>query len=165
MKKAIEFFDYYQHKPMILLTASVLGFLKLIVEKYLFNDWQFLYALFVLVLLDTSLGIWRNLKTKTLSSRGFAGFFEKLGLYASFLIVTHVLITFTVSGKSIGVFAWIDSVFYSAIMVREAISILENIGAIKPDLIPAWILAYLKKFDASGKLSDLQNPNQDGNNS
>ena len=161
MRKMTDFFEYYQHKPTLILLASVLGFLKLIVEKYLFNDWQFLSALFVLILLDTLLGIWKNLKTKSLSSRGFAGFFEKRGLYASFLIVTHVLITFTVDGKAVGVFAWIDNVFYSAIMVREAISILENIGAIKPDLIPAWILAYLKKFDASGKLSDLQNPNPD----
>ena len=157
-----DFFEYYQHKPTLILLASVLGFLKLIVEKYLFNDWQFLSALFVLVLPDTFLGIWKNLKNKSLSSRDFAGFFEKIGLYASFLILTHVLLTFTVSGKEIGVFAWIDNVFYSAIMVREAISILENIGAIKPDLVPAWILAYLKKFDASGKLSDLQNPESNG---
>lgn len=159
-----DFFEYYSHNPTLLLLTGVLGFLKLIVEKYLFNDWQFLSALFVLVMLDTALGVWKNLKTKSLSSRGFAGFFEKMGLYASFLIVTHVLITFTVNGKEVGVFAWIDNVFYSAIMVREAISILENIGTIKPDLIPAWILAYLKKFDASGKLSDLQNPEPNGNN-
>lgn len=160
MKKMLDFFEYYAHKPTMLLALSVLGFLKLVVEKYLFNDWQFLGALFVLIVLDTLLGIWKNLKTKSLSSRGFAGFFEKMALYASFLIVTHVLITFTVEGQSIVVFAWIDNVFYSAIMVREAISILENIGAIKPDLIPSWILAYLKKFDASGKLTDLQNPDR-----
>ncbi len=157
----IHFFEYYQHKPILILLASVLGFLKLIIEKYFFNDWQFLSAFFVLIMLDTLLGIWKNLKTKTLSSRGFAGFFEKLGLYASFLIVTHILITFTIDGKEVVVFAWIDNVFYCAIMVRESISIIENIGAIKPDLIPSWILAYLKKFDASGKLSDLQNPNAD----
>lgn len=162
MKKMFSFFDYYAHKPTLLILVSIVGFLKQITEKYLFNDWQFLSALFVLVLLDTFLGIWKNLKTKSLSSRGFAGFFEKIGLYASFLILTHVLLTFTVSGKEVGVFAWIDNVFYSAIMVREAISILENIGAIKPDLVPGWILAYLKKFDASGKLSDLQN--SDGQN-
>lgn len=161
MKKMQSFFEYFQHKPSLILLSTFLGVLKAITEKYLFSDWQFLIALFVLILLDTILGIWKNLKTKSLSSRGFAGFFEKMGLYASFLIVTHVLITFTINGKPISVFGWIDSVFYSAIMVREAISILENIGAIKPDLIPAWILAYLKKFDASGKLSDLQNPEPD----
>lgn len=161
MKKMTAFFDYFSHKPHLIVATSFLGLLKIMVEKYLFNDWQFLSALFVLVMLDTVLGIWKNLKTKSLSSRGFAGFFEKIGLYASFLIVTHILVNFKINDKSIGVFEWIDNVFYSAIMVREAISILENIGAIKPDLIPKWILVYLRKFDETGKLSDLKNV--DGN--
>ena len=40
-------------------------------------------------------------------------------------------------------------------MVREAISIVENIGEIKPDLLPAWVLSRLKKFDESGQFKDL----------
>lgn len=154
----IDFFSFYTHKPLLLWGTGVLTAVKFVVEKYLFADWQFLWFLFVLILLDTILGLWKSWKYQNLSSRGFAGFFEKVALYASFLILVHVLMTFTVEGKPLRVFGWINNVFYSAIVVREAISVIENIGAIKPDLIPSWILAYLKKFDSSGKLADLKNP-------
>ena len=157
-----DFLEFFNAKPAMIWSAAILAFLKAVVEKYLFSDWQFLYFLLVIIFLDTALGVWKNLKTKTLSSRGFAGFFEKITLYAVFLIVTHVLVSFKIADSQLPVFAWIDDVFYSAIIVREIISVIENIGAIKPDLIPAWILAYLKKFDTSGKLTDLQNPSQNG---
>jgi hypothetical protein len=40
---------------------------------------------------------------------------------------------------------------YAALLVRESISIIENIGAIKPDLLPKWILKRLKSFDDKGQ--------------
>ncbi len=53
----------------------------------------------------------------------------------------------------------------SLIVEREGISVLELIGEIRPGLINPNILAYLKKFDASGKLSDLQNPQSNADDS
>ncbi|WP_273210806.1 phage holin family protein [Runella zeae] len=162
MKKMIDFADFLWHKPVLMITTILLSIVKTVldfVEIYLFNDWPFLWSLLVLVHVDTVLGFWKSAKNRTVSSRGFAGYFEKLGSYAAFLILTHVLITFPIEGTPTKIFAWINNVFYSAIMVREAISIVENIGAIKEGIIPTWILAYLKKYDASGKLEDLKNPN------
>jgi hypothetical protein len=38
--------------------------------------------------------------------------------------------------------------------VREGISIVEKIGALKPNLLPVWILKRLKHFDENGKFQD-----------
>ena len=48
-------------------------------------------------------------------------------------------------------FGWFDDLAYSAIVVREAISIIENIGAINNNLLPPWILKRLRQFDSTGK--------------
>lgn len=164
MKKLIDFFDFFAHKPMILTTTLVISFLKTlldVVEVHLFSDWDFLISMLIMVHLDTLLGIWKSAKFKQVSSRGFAGYFEKLIMYFVFLIATHQLFSFPIEGKPNVLFGWIKNLSYTLIMVREAISLVENIGVIRPGLINPNILSYLKKFDASGKFSDLQNPNQD----
>lgn len=121
------------------------------IEKYLFADWQFIGSLVVLVVLDTLTGIWKHWTHNTISSRGFGKFCKKLILYGCVLIVTHTLISFRVQGQPNTVFGWIDTIVYSAIIVREALSVFENVAAIYPDLLPKWLLKKLKDFDATGK--------------
>jgi hypothetical protein len=41
-------------------------------------------------------------------------------------------------------------------MVRESISILENIGSIRPELIPQWVLKKLKQYDRTGRFEQKQ---------
>lgn len=144
-----------QYKIYLFLTVTG-SFILHLFEKYLFSDWQFLVFLMVLIGIDTATGFWKHWKLNSVSSKGFAAFFQKVIVYAVFLILTHGLKNFTVAGAVNGLFSWVDNLFYAAIMVREAISIIENLGVIRPGLLPNWILAKLKSFDETGKTQDLQ---------
>ncbi len=162
MRKMFDFFDYYAHKPTLIFAMALTGLLKTvldIVNVYLFSDWEFMISLLIITHIDTVLGVWLAVRNQQVSSRGFAGYFEKHIIYALFLIMCHVLTHLKIDGREVAFFQWVNNMFYVAILVREAISILEKVGAIKPNLIPNWILAYLKRFDASGRIQDLNPTN------
>jgi phage-related holin len=141
---------------LMLMLSIPLSFITQLFETYVFDDWQFFASLSVLVALDTLTGIVVHFRKKDLSSSAFARLFTKVLIYACVLILTHSLKQFTVDGQTNVVFSWIDSVMYSAIMAREAISILENIGEIQPGIVPKWILVRLKKFDETGEVNNEQ---------
>jgi hypothetical protein len=143
---------------IILSSATILYY----IEKYIYKDWEFLGYMTTVILVDTILAMLYHHKKGSLNSEGFSKFYIKCLLYAMFLILIHNLMSFKVSGKSMTVFSWLDTVAYMSIMVREAISIVENIGKIKPDLLPSWILKKLKGFDESGRFSDLNDTNANG---
>lgn len=143
------------------------------VDKYVFNDWEFLKFLLVITSVDTLLGFIKAIKLREVSSKGFSMVFKKLIVYSCALITTHALVHFTVDNKAIAVFGWFDYVIFSGIMVREAISIFENIATIDPGAFPKKILKYLRDFDSftgefrmrSDKLSDEEiKPNNNANN-
>jgi toxin secretion/phage lysis holin len=128
------------------------------IEKYVFSDWEYLKFLFVITSADTALGFVKAIKLHQLSSRGFSMIFTKFTMYACALIATHVLVHFSVANKTYVVFSWFDTVIFSAIVVREAISIFENIALIEPNLFPSSILKYLHQFDSlTGKKMDQPN--------
>ncbi|MEI7585571.1 phage holin family protein [Runella sp.] len=160
MKKMRDFFVYYAHKPTLMLIVAMLGFLKTLLEIvniYLFDDWQLLASLLIITHIDTILGVWLATIRKQISSKGFSGYFIKHIVYMLLLIAFHVLTNLKIKGKPVVFFFWINNAFCVAILVRELISIVEKVGAIKPDLIPPWILSYLKKFDSTGKVEPLNN--------
>jgi phage-related holin len=130
-----------------------------IINRYIFDDWQFVAFMGILIFLDTMLSLIKHWKAGTIESSGFAKFFIKVLVYGCVLILTHILTHFEVNQKENVVFTWFSQVTYSAIMVREAISILENLAHIKPDLIAPWILRRLKKFDENGNPHDLNPQN------
>ena len=129
-----------------------LSCLMVFTNKYLFDDWQYLIFLGVLIIIDTIGGIVRRWKDRTISSSGFAKFFLKLIVYGIFLITIHVLTHFTVRGQVVPVFEWIDFFALSAIVVRESLSIFENIAAIDTKLVPNWLLRRLKEYQKDPKL-------------
>jgi toxin secretion/phage lysis holin len=135
-----------------LATICTLGasFLVHILEKYVFSDVDFLISLGIVIAMDTVLGFWKHWKSKTVSSQGFSKFISKFVIYGFALVLTHTLTNFTINGVPNSLFGWIDTVIYSAIMVREAISIFENIGAINNNILPSFILKRLKQFDEKG---------------
>ncbi len=141
----------------LLFVAFPLALIKYYFEKYLFSDWEFLKFLLLIVGLDTCLGIWSNYKAHTISSRGFSKLFTKCIIYFSLLILTNLLTKYCVDGVQNSLFNWLDNVIYCAIIVREAISVLEHMTAISPGILPSWILKRLKQFDESGNLKDLTN--------
>ena len=132
----------------ILKIALPASFLISLFEKYIFNDWQFLGFLAVIIMIDTITGFAKHVKAKTISSNGFGKLFTKFIIYSCTLVMTHVVSAFTVGGEVSVVFEWFDNLVYSGIILREAISILENIAMINNTLVPSWILKRLKEFDS-----------------
>jgi toxin secretion/phage lysis holin len=120
-------------------------------ERFLFNDWAFLQFLIILVIIDTLLSVVKNWKLKTASSHGFAKLFIKAVIYGAFLAMVHGLKYYTVNGHPNAFFNWIDDLAYAAIMVREALSIVENIAAIDDRIIPKWFIKRLSQFNEDGK--------------
>lgn len=118
------------------------------IEKYVYSDWEFLKFLFVIIAVDTVLGIYKAIAGRNVSSKGFGMLFRKILVYCGALVATSVLVRFSVDGGVQAAFRFMDNVVFSAIMVREAISIFENIAEIEPDALPKWILKYLKRFDS-----------------
>jgi len=143
--------------PNYFMIASTLSYFKIALGDYVFNDWQYLGFLTVLVTIDTILGTYKAIKNKSLESKAYGRVLEKVLLYASVLVVAHVMTRFTIAGRESGLLNWFDDLMLTAIMVREAISIMENIAEIKPDLLPTWLMKRFKKFDETGKLKDLIN--------
>lgn len=122
------------------------------IEQYVFADWQFLTFLGVLVSIDTLLGLIKSFKMRSLSGKFFGLVAGKIIIYVCFLVLAHILSHYTIEGEKNSFFGWFNNVAYSAVIVRESISVLENMGAIRPGLIPEWILKKLKQYDKSGKL-------------
>lgn len=83
--------------------------------------------------------------------------FTKIIIYSAALICSHVLVSFTVHNKAYAVFSWVDTVIFSGIIVREAVSIFENIALIDPTAVPKRLLKYLKDFDSFTGIKKLEN--------
>jgi phage-related holin len=147
--RLIHFLDTLLSSQLTLLFALSVSLAPVVevFQTYFFADWQFLASLLTLVGLDTVLGLYVAWRNKSINEKGFGKFFSKLIVYSALLVVTHVLISFRIQGQHLGIFNFIDDSLYSGIIVREAISILTNVGRINPDLVPKWILKRLQAFD------------------
>jgi phage-related holin len=121
-----------------------------LVEKYLFNDWNFLSSLGVLILVDTVFGVQHHWVKHSISSRAFSRLFTKCGIYLGLLVLTHVLTTYQVHGKPQVLFGWFDTFMYSCMMAREGLSILEHVAGIEPRLVPKALLKRLALISNEG---------------
>jgi phage-related holin len=130
--------------------SSVLSFIVLIIDKYIFNDWEFIAMLTVLIALDTLLGFYVAFIEKKVSSDKFAKLFTKIIVYMVMLICSHSATHVRANGSEIIVLAWLDSVIYSGIVVREILSLFEKCAVIQPNLIPKWIINRLKQYNETG---------------
>lgn len=127
-------------------------------EKYLFKDWEFLKFLVVLIIIDTIISWIYHILHKDFSSKGIGMIFIKLIVYAALLIVGHVLGNYTIDGHASETFTWFRSLMCTALLVRESISIIENVGKLNPNLVPLQIRKILKDFDENGRVNvDLKN--------
>ena len=121
-------------------------------ERYVFGDCHWVIYLAVLVVLDTLLGFVKHWITNTVSSKEWGDVGIKLLLYSAVLILGHVLghvENAAASGtNSLGWFKTFSCVF---LMVREAISIVENIEEIHPGFFPAWLVRRLYVIKEGGR--------------
>jgi phage-related holin len=130
--------------------SSVLSFVIMIIDKYVFNDWEFIAMLTVLIALDTILGFYVAFINKEISSDKFAKLFTKIIVYMVMLICSHAATHVKANGSEITILAWLDSVIYSGIIVREILSLFEKCAIIQPSLVPQWIIKRLKQYNETG---------------
>jgi phage-related holin len=130
--------------------SSVLSFVIMIIDKYVFNDWEFIAMLTVLIALDTILGFYVAFINKEVSSDKFAKLFTKIIVYMVMLICSHSATHVKANGSDIVILAWLDSVIYSGIVVREILSLFEKCAIIQPNLVPQWIIKRLKQYNETG---------------
>lgn len=133
-------------KLITILTLPITPLAELF-EKYVFGDWEFVKFLVVLICLDTALGFIKHWMSHDISSRAFGMIAKKLLIYSVIMMLSHVLASFAIAGEPVESFVWFRYFACSALMVREAISIIENSEDIMPGIVPAGILRRLKGFD------------------
>jgi hypothetical protein len=130
--------------------------LMLFFETYVFADWQFLTFFLILQVMDMSLVFYKAFAAKSIRIGLLAVVFQKVFIYTCFLILVHILANYTIEGEKNNFFGWFTTVAYSAVMVRESISVLENINSIRPELIPHWLLKKLKLYDRTGNFEQKE---------
>lgn len=130
------------HKLLIILAGSVtLLSIQKFIETYIYSDWNFLASLLVLIALDTITGIAKHWRAGTVSSKGFGNVIGKLLLYGVVLIVVKHL-------GNIALLQWVGDFAMSALLLREGISVLENVAVLRPGLLPKGLLKKLQEFDS-----------------
>jgi phage-related holin len=137
--------------------AFLLAPVFLFFERYIFNDFDYLQWLVVLIALDTALGFGLAIMRREIDKDKFGDILIKIIVYSSCLVVGHVLENFTVSGDTIPGGNYMKMLIYVAIIIKESISVLENAGKVSKKLVPKFILARLKGFDETGDITGLTN--------
>lgn len=147
-------------KTIIALVAAAPTTFIVELMSYVYQDWEFAKWICVAVIVDTATGIVKHwLKKDVSSDEFFHKFAKKIFIYICLLIMSNILQNYTVNGHLVGSTQWIAEYLCVFMMVREAISVLENANAIGP-FFPAWILERLKDFNEKGEYVS-QNDNQE----
>lgn len=119
--------------------------------KYVYQDWEFAKWIGMAVIIDTVLGFIKHLVHKDASSEEFfVKFSKKIVVYILLLILANILTNFTVGGDVVGATQWMGTYLCVFMMVREAISIMENANAITP-VFPKSFIKRFKDFNEKGE--------------
>lgn len=123
------------------------------ISAYLMQDWEFARWVAVLIVIDTFLSVVKHFVFKDVSSDEFwKGFFRKIVCYLALMMLSNVLAHYTVDGQAVGSTEWMSKYLCVFMIVREAISIMENINAIYP-MFPENVLRKFRDFDDDGRYS------------
>lgn len=125
--------------------SGILTTIQTFSQEFIFADWQYLTYLGVIFTVDTVTGFMKAYKRGNVSSKGWGQVIKKMVIYFCVLILAHVLTHFKIGGETSPLFVWVDDFAYTSLLIKEAISILENIAAINPAWVPDRLLKYLKK--------------------
>ena len=133
----------------LMVALPVSGLAELL--KYVYQDWEFARWIAVAIALDTILGMIRALVHKDMSSGVFwAKFWKKMVGYLALMILSNILTNYTVQGEVVGATQWMGTYLCSYMLIRESISVIENVNAIVP-IAPKWLLARMKDFNEKGE--------------
>ena len=131
---------------LVAVVTPIIGFF----EKYIFGDWEYLTFLILLIVGDTLLGVYLHWRNKSISADAWWKIGDKLITYMSLVIAIHILSHFTIDGVEVRALQWTKYLGYSGMIVKEAISIVTNVGKINSKLVPNALLKRLKDFDNKG---------------
>ena len=121
------------------------------VLKYVYQDWEFAKWIGIAVLVDTAVSLVKHWLLKDISSETFwAKFAKKIFVYMMLLITSNILSNYTVNGHVVGSTQWLGEYLCVAMLIREAVSIVENSNAIL-SWCPTWLLKRLKDFNDKGE--------------
>lgn len=121
------------------------------IMKYVYQDWEFAKWIGMAVAVDTLLGILKHLVHKDASSESFfAKFSKKIAVYILLLILANILTNFTVNGNTVGATDWMGTYLCVYMLVREAISVMENANAVIP-IFPRSFIKRFKDFNEKGE--------------
>ena len=125
--------------------------------NYIYQDWEFARWVAVAVAVDTVAGLVKHWLHKDISSESFwRKFCRKILVYLLLLITSNVLTHYTVQGHTVGATQWVGEYLCVFMLIREGISVLENVNAIVP-IVPAWLLRRLKDFNEKGEYVNGKN--------
>lgn len=121
------------------------------IMRYVYQDWEFAKWIGMAVAVDTLLGILKHLVHKDASSESFfAKFSKKIAVYILLLILANILTNFTVNGSAMGATDWMGTYLCVYMLVREAISVMENANAVIP-IFPKSFIKRFKDFNENGE--------------
>lgn len=133
------------------------------IHKYIFGDMTFLKWLVLTMIVDLVTGVtkvWHTQGWKAITSKGLRDSVAKVIQYGAFLVITHILTHYQISGQVNTNFVWINKLAYEFLILIEIKSVYENIIAINPSLdlftkLFFKIAEVLKPLDNKG--SDKEN--------
>ena len=143
-------------KMIALIALPISPFVELF-ERYVFGDWEFVKWLIVLVCVDTGLGFIKHWMSKDISSKAYGMIAKKLIIYSGVLVLSHVMANFSIAGSIVDSFVWFRYFACTALMVREALSIIENVEEICPGFFPKAVINKLKGFDNTTGKKEVNN--------
>ena len=137
--------------PTVLYIAPILTFTREWISNYILFDTVMIVNMFIIILIDTLLGFAVAYKLHTISSNSFSRVFTKIIVYMVLLISVHITTHFTSTTATNSMVLWLDSVMYSAIFIRELLSIFEKTSKLGIFTVPTSILKRLNDFNDDGK--------------
>ena len=138
-------------KTIIALVGALPLTVSVEVLQYIFQDWEFAKWIGVAIAVDTIVSLVKHWLHKDISSEDFwHKFATKIFIYIMLLIASNFLTNYTVNGHVVGPTQWVGEYLCVYMLIREGISILENVNAITP-VVPLWLLKRLKDFNEKGE--------------
>lgn len=120
-----------------------------LLETYVFGDMATIWFLFVLVGIDTALGVRLAIRNRDLSSAAFARVLDKLLVYLSLLAAAFAVAGMGGADTNSLMFHALRWLVVSYIFVREFLSIVEKAHKLGVGL-PDWIVQPLRDYAARG---------------
>lgn len=144
-------------KVKIVLLGISFGPLVAWVEKNIFTDWTFAKLLLLLFIMDAFFGSWKHLKFP--AKHGpfcFRKFFDKsvtkAVVYVGWLALFGALEKLKIAGADSPIGDWLNHGALTILILREGLSVGENILAVKPDSKMKVLVDRLGKYFDNDKL-------------